>query len=221
MAHSVRIVDVAEVTHDVRRLTVEKPDGFSFEPGQATDVAIDRNGWREERRPFTFTSLNDWPTLEFTIKIYPEHDGVTEQIGSLGAGDWLLIDEPWGAIRYKGKGCFIAGGAGVTPFVAILRNLRAKGELDGNMLVFSNKAERDIILRPEFEAMEGLRCVFTVTDQPGSDLSEGRIDKAFLKKHVPDFDREFYVCGPPEMVEDVSASLEALGAKPDSIVFED
>jgi ferredoxin-NADP reductase len=221
MTHTVRILSVAEVTHDVRRLTVEKPKGFQFVPGQATEVAIDDDRWGEERRPFTFTSLNPWPELEFTIKIYPDHGGVTEQIGKLEAGDRLLIDEPWGAIRYRGKGCFIAGGAGVTPFIAIIRDLEQKGELAGNMLIFSNKTERDIILRSEFEAADGLRCLFTVTDEPGSPLALGVIDKAFLQKHVGEFDQKFYVCGPPKMVEDISRHLEDLGAAPDAITFEE
>lgn len=221
MAYAVKITGVSDVTHDVRRITVEKPDGFAFQPGQATDVAIDKAGWRDEPRPFTFTSLNCWPELEFTIKVYPDHDGVTEQIGMLRKGDRLLIEDPWGAIRYKGKGCFIAGGAGVTPFIAIIRDLQAKGELGGNSLVFSNKTERDIILRSEFEAAKGLDCVFTVTEQPGSELARGMIDKALLEKYVSSFDQAFYVCGPPGMVEDVSACLEQLGAKPDSIVFEE
>ena len=29
-----------------------RPDGFDFTPGQAVDLALDRDGWREEKRPF-------------------------------------------------------------------------------------------------------------------------------------------------------------------------
>ena len=82
MSHSVKILDAVWETHDVMRFRVEKPDGFEFVPGQATDVAIDRDGWREEKRPFTFTALNAWPELEYVIKIYPDHGGVTERIGN-------------------------------------------------------------------------------------------------------------------------------------------
>ena len=126
-----------------------------------------------------------------------------------------------GAIKYKGPGVFVAGGAGVTPFIAILRDLQAKGRLAGNRLIFSNKTERDIILRDEFEAMDGLDCLFTVTDQPDSALARGLVDRDFLGRHVTDFSQDFYVCGPPKMVESVSEDLEALGAEPDSMVFED
>jgi len=220
MSFTVKVLSTAEVTHDVRRLTVEKPKGYEFVPGQATDVAIDKEGWHDEKRPFTFTSLNQWPELEFFIKIYPDHEGVTQQIGLLQAGDRLIIDEPWGAICYKGRGCFIAGGAGITPFIAIIRDLQQKGELAGNQLIFSNKTERDIILRDEFESAHGLECVFTVTDQQKSQLSQGKIDQDFLKRVAQDFSQEFYVCGPNEMVEDIARHLKALGAKPDAVTFE-
>ncbi len=221
MSYELFVLKSEPVTHDVVRLTLDKPDGFEFKPGQATDVALDRDGWRDEERPFTFTSLNAWPDLEFTIKVYPDHDGVTEQIGKLEAGNRLLVGDPWGTIEYRGPGCFIAGGAGVTPFIAILRERAASGELAGNTLIFSNKAERDIILRDEFDAMEDLECLFTVTDEPGSDLARGKIDKAFLETHVKDFSQPFYVCGPPEMISDVTDALKELGADPDSVVLEE
>jgi len=221
MTHTVKIRNVTPVTHDVVQITADKPEGYQFTPGQATDVAIDKDGWREEQRPFTFTSLADEDHLEFVIKTYPDHEGVTEQIGQLKSGDRLLIEDAWGAIEYKGRGVFIAGGAGITPFIAILRQQAKAGDLHGHKLIFSNKTERDIILRDEFEGLEGLDCVFTVTDQPGSDLARGLVDRDFLTQHVKDFSQHFYVCGPDPMVEAVSKELKALGADPDGIVFEE
>jgi ferredoxin-NADP reductase len=217
---TVRILKVEPVTHDVRRFTVEKPEGYRFEPGQATLVSVNRPEWQTEKRPFTFTSLNEWPELEFTIKIYPDRHGVTDQLGRLEAGDELVIRKPWGTIRYQGPGTFIAGGAGVTPFIAILRRLAKDGALAGNTLLFSNKTGRDIILREEFEAMAGLACVFTVTDEPAPGLESRRIDRAFLEAKVADFSQHFYVCGPPQMVEDIKGHLAALGGRTDAIVFE-
>jgi ferredoxin-NADP reductase len=220
MAHRVRIIDTEDVTHNVRRFKFERPAGFDFEPGQATEVAIDRDRWRDEKRPFTFTGLRDWDHLEFTIKIYSDHDGVTNQLRGLKAGDALLIDDPWGTIQYKGKGTFIAGGAGITPFIAILRDLADKGGIAGHRLIFSNRGERDIIMRDTWEAMDGLDCLFVVTDEPASKFAAGRIDKDFLKRNVGDFGQHFYVCGPDKMVTDVNDALRQLGAEPDALVFE-
>ena len=66
--HIVKILEVEEVTHDVRRFTVEKPAGYKFTPGQATEAAINKPELKNENRPFTFTGLNEWKDLEFTIK---------------------------------------------------------------------------------------------------------------------------------------------------------
>lgn len=220
MAHKVRIIETEPVTHNVRRFKFERPAGFDFEPGQATDVALDRDGWRDDKHPFTFTGLRHWDHLEFTIKIYPDHNGMTEQLGGLNAGDHLLIEDPWGTITYKGKGTFIAGGAGMTPFIAILRDLADKGEIAGNRLIFSNRTERDIIMRDTWEGMQGLDCLFVVTDQPESPLAGGPIDKGFLQKHVTDFGQNFYVCGPDPMIKDINGALKELGANPEALVFE-
>ncbi|HKL40018.1 MAG TPA: hypothetical protein VJ894_05025 [Cryomorphaceae bacterium] len=221
MSNHVKILDTHSLTHDVNRISTEKPDGYSFKPGQATEIAINKAGYRDEKRPFTFTCLPSDDRLEFTIKSYHDHDGVTHKIDSLTAGDEFIIDDAWGAIEYKGKGTFIAGGAGVTPFIAILRHLEAKGELEGNRLIFSNKTEKDVIMRDEFHEMLGEDFISTLTQEEAEGHESGRIDADFLEKHVDDFSQHFYVCGPDEMVEDINEHLKELGAEGDSLVFEE
>jgi len=223
MSYKLEITDIQRVTHDVRQYNFEKPGGYEFEPGQATEVSIDKDGWRDEKRPFTFTSLNEDHHLQFTIKSYPEHEGVTEQIGKLKKGDAFIIDDPWGTIQYKGPGIFLAGGAGVTPFIAILRKLYKDGRLDGNTLIFSNKTDKDIILHDEFEEMLGENFINVITDEPSDEhiFLDGFIDKNFLSEHIDDFDQPFYVCGPPAFVDSMLDYLKELGANPDGLVFEE
>ena len=214
------ILDITPVTHDVNRYRLEKPEGYRFQPGQATDVSINKSKWREEKRPFTFTCLNDDPFLEFTIKSYRDHDGVTKELGNLHPGDELIIRDVWGAIEYKGAGYFIAGGAGITPFIAILRQLHKDRKLDDNKLFFSNKTSRDIILKDEFTTMMGEHAKFVITNEPDSLYYNGYINEEFLRKEVTDFSRNFYLCGPPKMVEALTETLQKLGASTDSVVFE-
>ncbi len=223
MSHTVEIQEIERVTHDVRKYTFEKPDGYSFEPGQATEVAIDKDGWRDEKRPFTFTSLNKDPYLQFVIKSYPDHDGVTEQVGQLKEGDSFIIDDPWGTIQYKGPGVFLAGGAGVTPFIAIFRDLYDKGKIDGNKLIFSNKTDKDIILKNEFNEILGDNFVNVITDEPTDDylFLDGFIDKNFLADQIDDFDQPFYVCGPMAFNDAMMKYLKELGADPEALVFEE
>lgn len=220
MAHKLAITEIENITHDVRQFTFEKPQGFAFTPGQAVEVGIDRDGWRDADNPFTFTALPEWDHLQFTIKIYPSHDGLTEQIGTLGVGDRFIIGDPWGTIEYKGKGTFIAGGAGVTPFIAILRMLRERGELSGHRLIFANKREADIILRQEFDAMEGLETVYVLSGENKDGFEYGRIDKPMLQRLIGNTSQQFYVCGPDGMVESINSALKDLGADPEALIFE-
>ncbi|MBN1168456.1 flavodoxin reductase [Candidatus Woesebacteria bacterium] len=226
MKNKGRILFTGFVTHDVMRFIVEKPEGFEFTPGQATEVAIAKDGWEDKKRPFTFTSLADDEVLEFIIKGYPvkdnpEHSGMTEKLHTLKPGDELLFDDPWGTIEYKGPGVFIAGGAGITPFIAIIRDLKVKNKLKGNKLFFSNKTAKDIILEKELREAFGDELLLTLTREKLPGYSNGRINKNFLGKYVKRYDQNFYVCGPKKMVEDIKKILDSLGASSDSLVFEE
>lgn len=220
MEEVVKILSIEQVTHDVRKYRFEKPKDYRFEPGQATDVSINQEKWKGELRPFTFTGLNEWPFLEFTIKSYRDHDGVTHALDKLRAGDELIIRDVWGAIAYKGEGYFIAGGAGITPFLAILRQLYKDKKIGKNQLFFSNKTEADIILRDELTTMLGNNAHFILTRSSAPGIEKGYIDKNFLQKNISDFSKPFYVCGPDKMVQTISSTLQSLGASPEAVVFE-
>ena len=215
-----RILRLDQVTHDVIRFTVEKPVGYAFTAGLATEVSVNKPKLKIKKRPFTFTNLNDNNYIEFTIKIYAEHKGVTLALSLLKPGDELILRDVWGAIHYQGPGTFIAGGAGITPFIAIFRQLNKEGRVAGNKLIFSNKTVKDIILKDEFTKLLGEDITNTLTKEKKRGYHSGRISQAFLKKKIIDFNQHFYVCGPESFVRDVSKHLVNLGAKPDSLVIE-
>jgi ferredoxin-NADP reductase len=220
MENIVEILNVERLTHDVKLYKINRPADYDFVPGQATEVAINQEGWKDEKRPFTFTSLPDDDHLEFVIKSYHDHDGVTKQFDKLSPRDELIIEDSWGAIQYKGKGVFIAGGAGITPFIAILKSLQAKGEIKGNRLFFANKTGKDVILESYFQDLLGKDFISVLDQEVKGGHKYGRIDKEFLEKYINDFSQEFYICGPEPMVKSISQSLEELGANPEGIVFE-
>ena len=208
------------VTHDVKHFIVSKPAGVSIVPGQGVELAIDRPGLREQGRPFTPTGLVDDRVLEFTIKAYPGHAGVTQALHQLEPGAELLMSEPFGTISYQGPGVFIAGGAGITPFLAILRGLARKGELDGQTLMFSNKTPRDVICEKELRHLLGERCILLCTGAAAPGYEHRRVDRAFLEERIRDFKQRFYVCGPPPFMEAVNGALTEMGASAESLVFE-
>jgi ferredoxin-NADP reductase len=236
MEFIVKILETKQVTHNVKRFRLEKPSGYSFHPGQATELSVNRPGWKDEKRPFTFTCLNEDPFLEFTIKRYPDHHGVTDLLHQLQPGDEVILRDVWGAIEYKGPGCFIAGGAGITPFLAIFRQLDQQKSVTGNTLFFSNKTAADIIEEEQLRSILGPNVYFILSQEKGDGTNQekddghsqekkdgylnGRIDGDFLRRHISDFHQPFYICGPDPMIAEISGLLTGLGASPEALVFE-
>jgi hypothetical protein len=216
----VKILDIEQVTHNVKRFQFEKPKGYIYKPGQATDVSINIPSLKNEKRPFTFTSLNSADYLEFTIKIYTDHDGITNKLGNLKPGSELIIRDVWGDIHYKGDGTFIAGGAGITPFISIFRDLKQRHKIGSNFLIFANKTVRDIILENELNVLLGKSFVNILSGEKVIGYSYGVIDEEFLKKNIPAYTRNYYLCGPPPMMEAVIKQLTALGISEQSITME-
>lgn len=212
MDHTVEILDTGFVTHDVKRLHVSRPEGFEWTPGQGVELALDRKGWREEGRPFTPTCRTDARVLEFTIKGYPDHDGVTSRLHELEPGDRLLMSEPFGTLTWQGPGTFLAGGAGVTPFLGIFRNAREE-ELAECVLHFSNKTPADVICEKELRWLLGDRCHLTCTRESGPGYDHRRLDRDYLDAAVEEAEGPFYVCGTPDFVEELRAALEEMGAE--------
>ncbi len=218
--HKVKIQTVEKVTHDTICITTEKPENYNFKPGQATLIALDRDGWRDKKRPFTFTSLPEDNYVEFIIKTYPEHDGTTDKLLDVKPGEKLLLFDIFGTIIYKGEGVFIAGGAGVTPFISILRDLHKKSQTGSNMLIFGNKTRGDIILKQDFETMLGNNFINILSEEKTPEYPHGFITREFLKASISDFNKYFYICGPPAMIKKLQEDLTALGVDKGSIVRE-
>ena len=216
----VRILMTEFVTHDVKRFILEKPKSFKFIPGQATLLSIPKPDWENELREFSFTSLNDDEVLEFTVKAYPDHNGFTKQLHTLQPGDEVVVHEPFGTILYQGRGVFLAGGVGVTPFIAILRHLYKTDQLKGNTLIFSNKKAKDVILEKEFRQMFGEDLILTLTRDDARGYEQGRISKELLQRHVKDLNQKFYICGPDPFVIDLKKTLEDMGVNEEDIVAE-
>jgi ferredoxin-NADP reductase len=214
------VIKSSFVTHDVKRFVVEKPAGYTFIPGQATDVSIDLPEWRDKLRPFTFTSLPHWTNLEFIIKIYKDHHDVTDMLGKVNAGTQLILHDVFGAIQYKGKGTFIAGGAGITPFIAIFRDMFRSKKLHGNRLIYSNKTSEDVILQSELADMLKEDYIDVYTRQNVIGFLDRRIDRNYLIEHIVDFSQYFYLCGPEKFVDDIKTLLTELGANPEALIIE-
>jgi ferredoxin-NADP reductase len=209
MNHEVKILKKEKLNHDVIQFHLERPQNYSFTAGQAIELSLDAPE-KKGPAPFTFTGLNTSPDLELTIKIYEEHHGLTAALSRLNPGDRVMITDPWDSFTNKGAGVFIAGGAGITPFVALLRQLHVDKKIGESLLLFANKTVDDIFYHHELKSLLDNRYIDIITR--GQNISPSKIDEELLRKHITNFKQPFYVCGPPGFVEIVQQILVTLGA---------
>lgn len=218
----VRIVGKQPLNHNVTAWTVARPGGYSFTPGEACRLSVDAEGWRDEDRPFTMSSLPDAPTLEWVIKHYPAdapgHRGMTARMAACEVGDTLLMGEPGGYFHDRGPGVFLAGGAGVTPFLAILRDLSRTRGTAGYRLLFSNSTAADVFLKTELDGLLGRDAIYQVTAEDTAFADRRRIDRAYLAEKIGNFDQFFYLCGPPTFSEEIRPVLLDLGTPEGKII---
>jgi len=215
MTHRIKILHKEKLNHNVIQFRFEKPEGFSFVAGQATELTLDAPK-QMGPSPFTFTCLNTKPYLELTTKIYYERHGLTSLLAEKQVGESVIITDPWDSFVNKGPGIFIAGGAGITPFLAILRQLKVDNNIGNSYLFFSNKTGKDIFLKDELTSLLGKRYINILTQDPSA--KKERLNEEFFTKHISNFDQPFYLCGPPGFAESIQKDLTKLGAKQDLVV---
>lgn len=219
-SYNVRVISVRNLTHDVLEIRTEKPKDYSFIPGQATELALNRKGWEEEKRAFTFTGIPSDEYLAFIIKVYTFHHGMTDALSDISIHDSLIIGEPWGAIRYRGKGLFIAGGAGITPFISIFRQLATENMLAGNKLLFANKTRTDIILESELNNLLAYDLIHILSHELQEEYYFGFVTETLIKENLIHNSNNVYLCGPPPMMDAVIQILQQLGITQNSITLE-
>jgi ferredoxin-NADP reductase len=215
----VKILKTGFVTHNVKNFTIEKPEDYEIKEGQAVEVRINKPEWNTKERPFTPTNTQEELVLEFTIKSYPEHNGVTKELHALGPGDELIIDKPFDTFEYKGPGIFIAGGTGITPFISIFRKLAKKSpeELEKNRLIFANKTHQDIIYERELTNLMGKNATFILSEESYYNYEKIKINKEYLQRQNLNKEGYFYICGPEEFTNSIVGILIDLGVNKNKI----
>ncbi|MFA6433599.1 MAG: ferric reductase-like transmembrane domain-containing protein [Elusimicrobiales bacterium] len=187
-------------------------------PAEAGQFALLRfwaPGFRSQAHPFSISKPPDGNYLRFTIK--KSGDFTASVHNSLKPGTPVLIDGPHGVFTEKkclgDKALFIAGGIGITPLRSLGERLRASGK--DCVLLYANRAQKDIVFRRELEELEDLGG-FTVDHILSADPEwpgeKGHIDAGRIKRLVPDFaERDAFLCGPPPMMTAVTNALISLG----------
>ncbi|MEQ8469928.1 MAG: hypothetical protein RIC35_02015 [Marinoscillum sp.] len=207
MKYTEKILKNEWLAYNVVNLKVSKPAGFEYNVGDAVEIKVGD----EEPGPFTMTNLPTRNELEFVIRIYEDHHGKTEAISKLKEGDEISFTEPFNTFKPKERALFLAGGTGITPFIAIMRAMHLKGTLEDCLLFFSNKSRKDLFMEDELVEMMGDNYQNVITDDKEDPTYYGNIDEGFLKTRINDLTRPVLVCGPPPFSEAMAKALKNIG----------
>jgi Na+-transporting NADH:ubiquinone oxidoreductase subunit F len=161
---------------------------------------------------------------------------VSSYLFGLKAGDDLELAGPYGDFRAQESDremIFIGGGVGMAPLRAIVFDQLERAKT-GRRISFWYGARSlgDLFYRAEFEALAAAHDNFSFVpalSDPGEgdgwDGATGFIHDVVFERHLRDHpapeDCEFYLCGPPLMIDAVLAMLDEAGVEPESIFFDD
>lgn len=215
----IHVLAIENRAEDILYIKTERPKDFTFEPGQAAELRIQKPGWEKIGRPFAITVAPTSKFLCFIIKAYPSQAGFITQIFRLKVGDTLSLSEPFGSIHYQETGVFIAGGIGIAPFLSIFRDLKQKNKLEGNKLIFANKRSTDIILEEELRELFGENMVIILSHEEEEMYDFGFVDKEYLQELGVPKNQFYYLCGPPPMMDALEKHLVEIGVNKEQIIL--
>lgn len=193
-----------------------KPDRkFTFLPGQYMDWTLPdiKFNSRGNRRTFTIASSPEQNQVHIGVRFYDPGSQFKKKLINLQTGDTILGGRVAGDFVLprdaSKKLVFVAGGIGITPFVAMLTSLiDTNAERDIVLFYFVNQ-EQDIVYKDVLKKAQkhGLKTIPMIGP-------EVRLNQETLQKHVPDFtQREYYLSGPPAMVRVYKSALKKLSVK--------
>lgn len=191
---------------------------LKYVPGQFAYIRFLGHPVSDEAHPFSMASGPLEKQLRFVVKVLGDY---TASILALQPGTTAIIDGPHGGFSYKyGRHrhqVWIAGGIGVTPFLAMARALPKRGyDVDFYYCVI-NEAEAHF--RSEFEEVAelnpGFRLHVFCQDQ------QGFLNSDFLVKDSGVENKDIFICGPPPMMHALHDGLIKAGVRDKYIHFED
>jgi ferredoxin-NADP reductase len=184
----------------------------------------DKRGLR--RHISIVTSPNERGVLGLATRI--RDTAFKETLEELDVGDEVIVEEPKGDFHLpedtSREYVFIAGGIGITVFRSMLKYIAEEGLPYRITLLYSNRDRESTAFYDElleFERqIEGLKIVFTMTDDPSWESETRRIDAGFIRDHEDGEleDYTYIVSGPPGMVNGVADMLEGEGVPEEQVI---
>ncbi|MBS0364764.1 MAG: 2Fe-2S iron-sulfur cluster binding domain-containing protein [Proteobacteria bacterium] len=228
--HALRVIDVAPDAEDSVTVSLDVPGPlrgeYSGSAGQHVVVRASIDG-KELRR--TYSLLNapgEWP-LRIAPRVHPQGRMSRHLAQQVAAGDTLDVLPPNGSFTPRApasaQGTYVAfaSGCGITPVLSVIRALLAGGA--GRVIVFYGNTSSaramclEELLGLKDRYLERLSLHFVMSREPQeAQLYNGRLDAQRVRQLADNFFAppqvsEYFICGPGDMIEQVTGALRALG----------
>ena len=229
---------VERLTPNAVKIAFEIPEAeaenFKFTPGQYITIKTQLNG-AEVRRSYSICSGRD--EHEIAVGIKKVTDGLFSKYANdqLKAGVQLAVHPPEGRFTFNAKSddastiVAFAAGSGITPIMSIMKEVLQHTDKQF-ILVYGNKKLEETMFHKEIAEMiaaygDRLQVQFVYSREQEEEAMFGRIERStvnyILKNKVTQpKDCLFYLCGPEEMINNVSDTLATQGIAKDKIKFE-
>lgn len=217
-----RVIEAKPETGQATTLVFEAEGhvGMKFRPGQFTWLTLGDSPFSLQQHPFSICSSAAHPErLEITAKALGDF---TSGLSEVKPGTRAWLEGPYGVFFHDATRSratvFIAGGVGITPIISMLRTYRELGAHSPLWLIYACSDAEAILFQEELDEMAAqlpLTLVYVFTNPPEDWSGEtGYVDEDLLARHLPDDNEsiEYFLCGPPPMMDSVEPILIARGA---------
>ncbi len=217
-----RVTNIEQVTPVIKRLYLRPEQPLQFAAGQFARLKFAGL----PPRAYSFANTPGDEVLEFHIRLVPG-GRISEHIDTaLQVGDEVEVEGPYGSAHLRpddeGSLVLVAGSSGLAPAKSIIRTALRNQPDRSVHLYFGVRDEVHIYDENEFKVLisryRNLR-VDTVLSEPEGETA--RRTGSLAQVVSDDLERhrgaQFYVAGPPEMVDAVSKTLTDCGIGRDQV----
>ncbi len=215
-------------TPGVNSFTLALPAWRAHRAGQHCDVRLTAPDGYQAQRSYSIASPPSHAgKVDLTIERIADGEVSPYFHDVLEVGDRVELRGPIGGYfvwepSLGGPLLLVAGGSGVVPLMAMLRERAAADAKPPAALVYSSRSFDDVIYREELDGLAaadaGLRIIQTLTrsQPPNWSGHARRIDRQMLAEAIAAAGAQplVYICGPTLLVEAAANSLVELGVPP-------
>jgi len=223
-----RVADSRAETESAQTIGLSVPGWNGHLAGQHIDLKLTAEDGYTAQRSYSLSRPVDGERIELTVQQIDDGE-VSPYVVGLSVGDEIELRGPiggWFVWRpdEEHQVLLVAGGSGIVPLMAMLRQRVAAGSADFR-LVYSVRSPADVYYAQELDRLERecgwlqVALVYTRTATPDSARPPGRVRSEDLAPtgRAPDHGTRVYVCGPTGFVESATAKLIQCGHQSSAI----